>query len=78
MASLHAAPLTPRLADVRVHVDVVGATGDTFCPPKAARIILEALPDAEYHEITGAGHLMNIDNPHGVTAVLRATLNERN
>lgn len=78
MAGLHAAPLTPRLADVRVHVDVVGATGDTFCPPKAARIILEALPDAEYHEITDAGHLMNIDNPHGVTDVLRATLNERN
>jgi 3-oxoadipate enol-lactonase len=78
MASLHAAPLTPRLAEVSVHVDVVGATGDTFCPPKAARIILEALPDAEYHEITDAGHLMNIDNPHGVTEVLRATLNGRN
>jgi pimeloyl-ACP methyl ester carboxylesterase len=78
MASLNQDPLTPTLAKVSVHVDVVGATQDTFCPFKAAQIILDALPDGHYHEISEAGHLMNIDNPHGVTQVLRATLNERN
>lgn len=78
MAGLNEAPLTPRLADVTVPVDVVGATGDTFCPAKAAAIIIEALPDATYHEIPDAGHLMNIDNPDAVTAVLRATLSGRN
>jgi 3-oxoadipate enol-lactonase len=74
MAGLNATPLTPRLADVPVHVDVVGATADTFCPGKAARILTGALPDVDYHEIAGAGHLMNVDDPDAVTAVLRAAL----
>lgn len=78
MAGLNQAPLTPRLAEVKVHVDVVGATGDTFCPAKAAAIITEALPDVTYHEIPDAGHLMNIDNPDAVTAILRTALSGRN
>lgn len=78
MAALNQAPLTSRLSEVKVHVDVIGATGDTFCPMKAAQIILDALPDATYREIPDAGHLMNIDNPQGVTSALRLTLHERN
>ncbi len=78
MTGLNASPLTPRLADVNVHVDVVGATGDTFCPARAAQIITDALADVSYHEIPHAGHLMNIDNPDGVTAVIRTTLAGRN
>lgn len=78
MAGLSAEPLTPRLAGVKVHVDVVGASDDSFCPLRAAQIILDALPDADYHEISGAGHLMNIDNPQAVTDVLRTALHERN
>lgn len=78
MAGLHAEPLTPRLAEVTVPVDVVGADQDAFCPLKASQIILGALADGTYHEVAAAGHLMNIDNPNGVTEVLRATLDERN
>ena len=78
MAALSDSPLTPRLADVKVHVDVVGATGDTFCPFKAAQIITEALADVTYHEIPNAGHLMNIDNPDAVTSVIRTALSGRN
>jgi pimeloyl-ACP methyl ester carboxylesterase len=78
MAALNQAPLTPRLTEVTVRVDVVGAASDTFCPAKAAQIILEALPDGSYREIPDAGHLMNIDNPQGVTDVLRRTLDEGN
>ncbi|KQY54438.1 MULTISPECIES: alpha/beta fold hydrolase [unclassified Nocardioides] len=78
MAGLNAAPLTPRLADIKVHVDVVGATDDTFCPRKAADIITEALADVTYTEIPNAGHLMNIDNPDAVTAVMRTALSGRN
>jgi pimeloyl-ACP methyl ester carboxylesterase len=78
MAALNETPLTPRLTEVTVPVDVVGATKDTFCPPKAAAIITGALPRSTYHEIPDAGHLMNIDNPDAVTAVLRAALSGRN
>lgn len=77
MAALNTTPLTPRLAEVKVHVDVVGATSDAFCPPKAAQIITGALTDVTYHEIPNAGHLMNIDNPDAVTDVIRTTLSGR-
>lgn len=74
MAALNEFPLTPRLAGIPNHVDVVGAAQDAFCPAKAARIIVEALPDVTYWEIPDAGHLMGADNPAAVTGVLRQTL----
>lgn len=77
MAGLRDAPLTPELGRVRCHVDVVGADGDAFCPRKAADILTGALPDAEYHEIAGAGHLMNVDRPERVTELLRRLLDRR-
>lgn len=51
MAALRNSPLTPRLVDIRAHVDVIGAADDTFCPPKAAAILVDALPDVTPHEI---------------------------
>ena len=78
MAALHAHPLTPRLGGITGHVDVVGADHDAFCPAKAARIIMEALPDATYWEIPNAGHLMNVDNPAAVADILRYTLGPQN
>lgn len=77
MAALHEFPLTPRLADITSHVDVVGAEHDAFCPAKAARIIVDALSDVTYWEVPDAGHLMNIDNPPAVTEILLKTLTDR-
>ncbi|XNL80902.1 alpha/beta hydrolase [Actinomadura madurae] len=74
MAALHDRPLTPALAGIRCPVTVIGGEYDTFCPRKAADIILTALPQAEYREISGAGHLMNIDRPDAVTAAVREAL----
>jgi len=74
MAGLREHPLTPALGDVRCHVDVIGADSDTFCPRKAADIVVDGLPDATYHEITGAGHLVNSDRPTAVTDVLNRLL----
>ncbi|MFD1212848.1 alpha/beta fold hydrolase [Arthrobacter sp. GCM10027362] len=78
MAALHESPLTPRLADITTHVDVIGADHDAFCPAKAARIIVDALSDVTYREVPNAGHLMNVDNPSAVTAVLREAIAGRN
>lgn len=70
-------PLTPRLRDVTCHVDVVGGAHDAVCPRKAADLMLADLPDATYHEIDGAGHLMTIDAPDDVARLLdRATRKE--
>lgn len=74
MARLGEEPLTPRLAAVRCHVDVVGGERDAFCPRKAADILLGGLPDATYHELPAVGHLMNVDDPVAVTTTLDRTL----
>ncbi|MGB3697738.1 MAG: alpha/beta hydrolase [Gordonia sp. (in: high G+C Gram-positive bacteria)] len=77
MAALNGAPLTDTLADIGMHVDVIGADNDAFCPMKAAQILLDGLPDATYREIPRAGHLMNVDNPEAVASALRSTVTGR-
>lgn len=72
MLTLRTDPLILRIADIACHVDVVGASDDHFCPRPAADILLAELQDARYVEIPDSGHLMNIDAPDLVTAVLRA------
>ncbi len=67
-------PLTPILARIACRVDVVGGEKDTFCPPKAAAILMGGLADTEYHEIPGAGHLMSIDNPAAYAQALKQSL----
>jgi 3-oxoadipate enol-lactonase len=74
MAALNESPLTPRLAEISTHVDVVGADHDAFCPARAARIIVDGLSDVTYREVPNAGHLMNVDNPSAVTHVLLETI----
>ncbi len=74
MATLREQPLTPRLAAIGCPVAVIGASDDSFCPRKAADIMLAALPCATYSEIPGAGHLMNVDNPSAVTSHLLAAV----
>lgn len=78
MIGLRQAPLTPLLEQIDLPVDVIAATEDAFCPLKAAQILLDALPSARFHEITEAGHLMNVDAPDAVTGVLTTALNGRN
>ncbi|WP_323029768.1 alpha/beta hydrolase [Castellaniella sp.] len=74
MMGLRAEPLTPRLSRIETPVVVIGAEHDRFCPQKAATILLEALPGAEFMAIPDAGHLMNVDNPDAVTRALRQAL----
>lgn len=74
MAALGAAPLTPRLAQIDAKVHVIGADQDSFCPRRAADIIVGALPRAEYVEISGAGHLIAVDQPDALAEALASAL----
>lgn len=75
MMKLNVDPLTPRLSLIKTPVVVIGAEHDKFCPQKAASIILDALPEAEFLAIPEAGHLMNVDNPDAVVKALRKVMN---
>lgn len=77
MIGVNTEPLTPQLASIASPVDVIAADNDTFCPEKASRIIVDALPNVRYHTISDAGHLMNVDQPAAVTETLQTALNER-
>lgn len=77
MARLNGEPLTPRLAEIACGVDVIGGSGDVFCPRKAADIILEHLADGRYHEIAGAGHLISIDKPVEYAGAIESALQRR-
>ncbi|WP_072814183.1 alpha/beta fold hydrolase [Rhodococcus zopfii] len=72
MAALVESPLTPELTKIGsdVEVTIIGADHDSFCPKKAADIILGAVEHAAYAEITDAGHLMLVDQPEQTVALL--------
>lgn len=76
MAGVNVNPLTDTLPEISTHVDVIGGELDTFCPRKAADLLMAGLPNATYHEIAGVGHLMNVDNPEEVTRLLASLLKE--
>lgn len=76
MRGLNADPLTPRLSSIKTPVVVIGAEHDQFCPQKAASILLEAMPGAEFLNVPEAGHLMGVDNPGAVTVALRKAMDK--
>jgi 3-oxoadipate enol-lactonase len=74
MARLADEPLTPMLRRTTCRVDMIGGEKDAFCPRKAADMLMSGLPNAEYREIKGAGHLMSIDNPAAYTGAIKHSL----
>jgi pimeloyl-ACP methyl ester carboxylesterase len=68
-------PLTAILHKISCPVDVISGEKDSFCPPKAAEMLLSTLPNARYQEIAGAGHLMSVDNPAAYSAAIKQALN---
>ena len=74
MIGLADSPLTPLLAEIAIPVTVIGGEKDAFCPKKAADMICAELPNAEYHEIPDAGHLMSVDQPGQYTATIQQAI----
>jgi pimeloyl-ACP methyl ester carboxylesterase len=70
MAALNGAPLNDRLERIRQPVLVVSGERDTFCPRRAADIMLEHLPDGRFEELPDTGHLVTDESPAAVTRVL--------
>ncbi len=56
---------------------LVGAE-DSATPPEKSRRILELIPTARFHEISGAGHSATMERPTEVNTILEAFLPEYN
>lgn len=76
MIGVHAAPLTFLLGQISVRVDVIGADGDVFCPPKAADLIVDSVADGHYHEIADSGHLLSVDQPRQYAQLIARLLKD--
>jgi len=63
-------PVSARLGDITVPVTVAFGDGDVGDFEQVARRLDAALPDATLHEVTGAGHLLALDQPEAVTQLI--------
>ncbi|WP_420446076.1 alpha/beta fold hydrolase [Candidatus Poriferisodalis sp.] len=77
MIGIRSEPLNPLLAQIEVPVDIIGASGDVFCPRRASDIIVEGVDDCRYHEVAGAGHLVSVDQPDAYGKLIAQLLGER-
>ena len=63
--------LHDRLARLRRPVLVVAAEHDAVCPPRAAEIMLDALPAARFELVPGARHLFGYGDPGALSRTIR-------
>lgn len=68
---LGAPPLSERLRGTRMPLLVVAGARDPLVPPKEARAILDARPDATFLELPDAGHYALLEDPGRLADALR-------
>lgn len=68
---LGAPPLAERLRGTTMPLLVATGARDPLVPPKDAKAILRARPDAEYLELAGRGHYALLEDPARLAEVLR-------
>ena len=61
MLNLGQNPLTPELGKLRCATSVVAGEHDPYCPPKASKMISDAIPDAVLTVIEDVGHCMQFE-----------------
>ena len=54
-------PLTPELSAISCPTLVIAGEHDPYCPPKASKMISDAIPGAELIVIDGVGHCMQFE-----------------
>ena len=58
--------MTGLLTSIRVPTLVLVGQEDVICPPAEMRAIANAIPNAQFVEIKGAGHMTTMENPAAV------------
>lgn len=65
---------TGDLPGIRVPTLVVVGEHDELTPPDVARAMADAIPDARFREVPGAGHVSNLENPEAFNRALQEFL----
>lgn len=66
--------IEPRYGELDLPVRVVWGTEDTWIPVDRAHRLAAAIPGAELHLVPGAGHLIQLDAPEALTALVLGAL----
>ena len=61
MLGIAAEPLTGQIAEIRKPTLVISGKHDPYCPPKASRMISNAIPGAKHLEIADRGHCLQFE-----------------
>jgi len=61
MLGIAESPLTAELSTLRCPTSVIAGEYDPYCPPKASKMISDAIPDAELTVIEDVGHCMQFE-----------------
>lgn len=69
--SMRDVSLHDRLPRISAPVLIVSGEHDTWCPRRAAELLLERLPQASYIELAGVGHLVTDTDPHALASTVR-------
>jgi pimeloyl-ACP methyl ester carboxylesterase len=64
----------PRYPDIDMPVTVVWGADDTWIPVDRAHRLAALIPGAELHVVPRAGHLIHLDAPEALTAILQRWL----
>ena len=72
MAQRHDA--TESLGQINIPTTVICGQFDIITPPSEMRSVADAIPNAEYFEITNAGHMAPLENPAEVNIAIRSLL----
>jgi 3-oxoadipate enol-lactonase len=72
--SMRASSVNDLLAQIAGPVLVVNGEHDLWCPRRAAEIMLEQLPNADFVEIPNVGHLITDEDPQALIATIRTWL----
>ncbi|MDS0258603.1 alpha/beta hydrolase [Haloarcula sp. S1CR25-12] len=75
-AAVDAFDVHDRIDEIRVPTLVVHGTADRVVPVENGRLLADELPDAEYHELDGAPHLLFIERADAVNEYLRGFLTD--
>ena len=69
---------TPGLSRIEVPCLVIVGAEDVITPPKDSRFLAEQIPGAQLVEISGAGHVPNLEQPAAFNAAVRSFLKSLN
>lgn len=71
LAAMSGMDLRPCLRSMDVPVIVMVGTRDHLTPPRAAKVLVEQLPDAELVLLPGAGHMLPLEAPDRIVDSIR-------